>query len=366
MEMSDEPAQGSRTAPDLQRLARDGGRLTHALDIRPVQPQEVSALLDFYRANCEYGDRVARLFEWRSSAPGRANAPWAAWRDGELLGTVNTVPCPIVGGGDQINAIWQQDSIVLAATRGKGVGRVLVERAADGWPIVLAKGTGASMYRLRISVGFRDAPNDTYLFRVLRTWGVRGSWRRRIAAPFFQLRSLIGRRAPPDPGVETRRIDSFGPAYDEMAERARNSPWRGQWKPADYLTWRYGRCPIRSYTIIEASRQGRPLGAVVLRVGHEASRDAWLVDLVTDLAEPRVVGILLDAAAKHAYQEGAALLWTFASSHRARKHLAAAGFVNTRITPHFTLRPQAIADTAIPPEADWNFWHGDGDVELYR
>jgi len=339
-------------------------RSTEALEVRLVRPEEIPALLDFYRGHCGHGDRVAQLFEWRASAPGRANRPWGAWSKGEFLGTVNAVPCPIAGGGRRIDAIWQQDSIVSPAARRRGVATELVESAAAARALVLAKGISASMYKLRKSIGFRDAPNSTYLIRVLRTWGVRGSWRRRLAAPFLSLRALSRQTAAAGPAPEVRQVDAFGRAYDDIAERALHSPWCGQWKPADYLTWRYLRCPSRTYTILEARLAQRPLGAAVMRLGAPGSADAWLVDLVADLADPILARTLIEAAVRRARENGAALLWTFASSNRARELLADAGFANSHTTPLFTYRPAGSAEDPIAA-AEWNFWHGDGDTELY-
>jgi len=334
------------------------------LEVRPLRPDETQELLAFYRGNFPAGQRVATLFEWRAGAPFGTNAPWGAWLEGELLGTVNAVRCPLVADGARMEACWQQDSIVSPAARGKGVGKALVESAAAGYPLVMAKGTTQAMYGLRKSVGFNDAPNDTYLFRVLRPWNVRGSWRRRVAAPLLFLRAKA--LAPPAPGIAVRPTGSFGPHYDALAEQLTASPGWKVWKPAAYLSWRYLACPIRRYRILEAHRAERTIGAAVLRLDERMGSDAWLVDLIVDLGDRPAVLALIEAAAAEARQSGAALLRTFASSGRARKLLAEAGFIDTRDTPHFTFRPNGVAESVLPPVAEWSFWHGDGDAELYQ
>ena len=335
------------------------------LDVRPIRTEEIAELLAFYRANFGAGGRVAELFQWRATAPEAANAPWGAWLGSDLVGTVNSVRLRLAGNGELIEAAWQQDSIVSPAARGKGVAKALVDAAAAGWPLVLAKGTTTAMYGLRKSVGFRDAENHTYMFRVLRPF-VAGSLYRRLGAPLLYLKAEARRQPKAPPDLVLREVAKFGEQYDDLARQQLSGRQRGPYKTSAYLNWRYVDCPIRKYLLVEATRGGRLAGAAVLRLPTTESGDAWLVDLVASLDDEIIGRELVASSIRAARQRGASLLRTFASSRQARRHLFAAGFVDTPETPHFTFRPQSVGADVVPPSADWSFWHGDGDAELYQ
>ncbi len=341
--------------------------MTAPLIVRPLEPTDHSSLFAFYRANLGTGERVAQYFEWRERDPASGgNRPFAAWYDGALLGTVNVVPWTLAGGGHEFSVCWQQDSIVSAAARGKGVGKALVNAAAAGWPLVLAKGTSAAMYALRKSAGFVDLPNATYLTRALRPFATGGTWRRRLGTPLLSFRNLFHRLPPPSRPLHLRELSTFGPSYDALAARLVGGQRMAPRKGASYLHWRYLGCPTRQYRILEAVDGEEPLGAAILRLPSGPPDVAWLVDLIGDLDDADVVVTLLSGALRSARAAGASLIRTFATSQRAREFLGRAGFVDSAETPRFTIRVGLPTWTLGPDRIDWNFWHGDGDAELYQ
>jgi hypothetical protein len=336
------------------------------VDFHRIKPSEVPSLIRFYIRNLAAGEKVSRLFHWRNSAPQRGNAPWGAWLAGELVGTLNTVPCPVIVGGDHFNWSWNLDSTVAEPFRHNGVGTSLAEYAAYGQPVVISKGLSESMYRLRKSIGFHDVPNSNYLIRVLDPWNLGGSRRRRFLAPFIKLMTSFNHPQPLKCEYEIRTIDAFGPSYDTFLEKDQGLTTLGPLKPASYLNWRYTGCPIHSYTILEAFQGNRILGAVVIRFPTESNGDAWLIDLICNLANSSSVQFLIDAAIQRASSENAATLLTLATSTRARTLLAQSGFVDTHTSPHFVFRPQSLEEANSLKSKEWNFWHGDGDAELYQ
>lgn len=335
------------------------------ITVRPFGRDEENVLLEFYRHHLEAGDRVATLYHWRGhdSASG-GSRPVGAWSGDELLGTVNVVPLGLLGYGNHWRACWQQDSIVSAAARGKGVGRALVMSALGNWPVVLAKGTSEAMYALRKSAGFIDVPDDTYLLKVLRPFARNGGLKRRLLTPAVYLRGLLAYVRRHRSRLECRLLDSFGPFYDGLAARLKDRPYLTPFKPASYLNWRYRTCPVRTYEIVEALSGAGPVGAVVLRLPVPQDPDAWLVDVLADPGDDDVMATLLWAAIDTARSLRVPVLRAFASSPSVRVSLRRAGFMNTRSTPHFTFLPGS-SGRDIPDAAAWNFWHGDGDVELY-
>jgi hypothetical protein len=336
------------------------------VDFHRIKPSEIPSLIRFYITNLAAGEKVSRLFHWRNSIPQRGNAPWGAWLAGELVGTLNTVPCPVIAGGNHVNWSWNLDSAVAEPFRYNGVGTSLAEYAAYGQPVVISKGLSDSMYRLRKSIGFDDVPNSNYLIRVLDPWNLGGSRRRRFLAPFIKLVTSGNHRQLLKSQYEIRTVDAFGSSYDTFVEIDRGLTTLGPLKPASYLNWRYTRCPIHSYTILEAFQGDRILGAVVIRFPTEPNGDAWLIDLICNLANSPSVQFLIDAAIQRAAAENAAALLTLATSSRARTLLAQSGFVDTHTSPHFVFRPQSLGEINSLKSKEWNFWHGDGDVELYQ
>lgn len=339
--------------------------------IEPVSPAEEPALLALYERLLRAGPRIVALYRWRRAAEAASGGfiPYAA-REGEaMVGAVSAWPVELARGGMRIPAAWQCDSIVDPALRGRGIAKRLVNALGARWELTLAKGTNPTMYALRKSVGFLDAPNREYLVRPLVALVSHGSWPRRLAAPLLYLSALVrGARAPRGTAggaLSIAPIERFSEEYDALADRMAGADEVTLVKRAAYLNWRYTTCPVRHYTLLEARAGGALRGAAVVRLPDERGGDGWIVDLIVDTRDDAAGMALLHAALAALRRGGAAWARTFATSQRARRWLAARGFIDSGQTPQFTYRVRGGAAGDDLTAAGWNIWHGDGDAELY-
>lgn len=310
------------------------------------------------------GARVTEIYEWRErpDSPAR-NYPWVAVEGDTIAGVINTSPMPITYQGERIAAAWHLDSMVSPTHRGKGIGSSLLAHAGRTAAFVAAKGTVENMYRLRKRTGYVDVPNCEYLQCCLRPWQADGPRKRRLLQPALWLRSLLGRR-PGAGTLEIRPLEAFGPEFDALAARMALRPVVLPEKGSAYLRWRYQTCPGRAYTILGAWRDGQCVGAVVTRAPKRRFGTGVLLDVIADPEDTAAVDALVRAGLQALHAAGASSVVTLCTYAPLRARLARAGFWSTNRTPHFTILVHA-ALPFDPARADWLYWHGDGDSEVY-
>ena len=345
--------------------------MTERIDVGPLMPQDLQELNAFYREHLDHGERLIQLYGWWAANPQESSRvhTFVVKIDGRIAGTLNAIPIELALRQERLAAAWQQNSIVAPSARNTGIGKLLVERAAEDWQVLLAKGTSTPMYRLRKTVGFRDVPNASYLAHFIHPWGLDGSGLRRVAGLVYwagsQGRVWKFRRRTPG-GERAVTVAEVTHLSAELREAALGTFGAVTLiKQLPYLQWRYGACPGRTYTFIVARRAGRCVGLLVLRLPRNTHEPAWLVDLRGDPTDRDSVDVLLSAGVERSRAAGAASLRTFATLPAFRARLHRAGFLDLPSTPHFTFRTRDPELAAALEAEDWDFWHGDGDVELY-
>lgn len=332
------------------------------IELERLKPTGEEELQAFYQSNLGEWERFHVLWSWRKKAPageGRETA-MIARMGGTVVGSVGIVGVRVSLGGRGIRAIWQQDSLVSSEARGCGIGKALVERAADGVDLVLAKGTSEAMYHLRKKAGFIDVPRSNCMVRILHPWRRQGEakhWIQGLA--LWCIGGLLDRRYPSSPR-RLQELSLFGESFDALVEKMPSDQVLRPVKSAAYLNWRYFGCPGRQYRVI-----GDPAlpAAVVVSLSSRSPGEGWIVDLISDRRATEANRALLAAGVKYLAAKGAERVWVFATLPEARRWLRRLGFLTVPITPRFTFRPAQTLQMPNPLTAD--FWHGDGDTELY-
>jgi len=228
----------------------------------------------------------------------------------------------------------------------------------------MAKGTSKAMYGLRESIGFTDVPNSNYLVKVqkprfrldkpkdsLAEYGLY-AWKTFLPLPRG------------DSSIDVEEIEAFDQVFYDLRERNSFADVVHLRKDSQYLNWRYVKCPRKKYHIFKAG-DPRTLGAIVLAIGGEQADEGWIVDFVCDQEDKTCAYALIREAISYFKEQGVWRIWTFATLPAARMRLRRFGFVPTGRTPRFTYRMQGNLNPSELRQASWNFWHGDGDVELY-
>ncbi|MDQ3696455.1 MAG: GNAT family N-acetyltransferase [Gemmatimonadota bacterium] len=335
------------------------------LTVRPAVPGDWDAIAAFYSRHQAEAARTIELLCWRDrDVPASGgNHPTLAFDGDALCGIVNSVPLELSLRGERVPACLQQDSLVDPAMRGRGVGKQLVLRAAERAPVILAKATSNAMYGLRKSVGFEDRENANHLVCVLRPFTA-ASIKVRGAFVMFWLYALLRRPRIPA-GLTVRPLERFDEAVDLLTRRIAAGDEVVPVKSSRYLSWRYQDVPGRAYLLLRADGPEGLRGCAVVRLPSGPGGPAWLVDVIVPTDDLPALAALVSASREAARTAGCGVLKTFATSPRVRWVLRRGGFVGLRTTPRFTCLVRAPLPGRNLNAARWNFWHGDGDGELY-
>jgi hypothetical protein len=213
------------------------------------------------------------------------------------------------------------------------------------------------MYALRKSVGFRDVPNSTYLIREHRP--------RTVDKTPFPLGSSKQPSSQNFLRIPVDSVEAFDKSFNSLAKQMSKEDIVRLYKGQAYLNWRYFECPRGCYQVFRAGEQ-EARGAIVLSIPGSRHNEGWIVDLICR-KDDRVCAInLLRTAMNYFDIQGVLRVFAFATFQAAREWLYHVGFISTTQSPRFTyhLSEQCALCTQID-RYPWDFWHGDGDVELY-
>lgn len=329
-----------------------------------LDTRDEAQLLEFYRRFIKKGNRTVEVYQWRKQYQG-GNLPYVAKQNGRIVGAVTAFPVSLIHNNQRINAAWQADSIVDPAMRGKGLGKKLVNLAAQNYDVVLAKGTSPPMYRLRKSVGFVDVGNSNILLRVLSPVVSQGNWWKRLGYAFLYFATIFHSKIEEASGFQVQEIRKFGSVFDRLATEWPQNDEINMYKDSRYLNWRYINCPFRSYRVLQVTDGMHVRGVLILRMNPKPREMGWIVDILYPSGNKEILRILLKIAIIEFRKSKASDARTFASSQNIRTHLFALGFKNLKDDPRFTYRVENRKLGIDYTSATWNFWHGDGDLELY-
>jgi GNAT superfamily N-acetyltransferase len=225
---------------------------------------------------------------------------WMAVEDGQVLGQMATMPCPMWWGDREVRASAGMDYFVRPDAQGRGLGIALSEAWADHVDVALALGLTPSSYPLFQKIFTDVGPVPAYI-KVLdaaavarRRWGrVAGS----LAGPALAVGlRLFARHLPQTEGVSVHEVSAFTEEYDDLWLRARASFVTAVRRDARYLAWKYLACPFRTYQVLEARTRGVLTGYAVVRAEGDASFERGVVaDLFADLGDAAVHDVLIDA-----------------------------------------------------------------------
>lgn len=332
-----------------------------------MRPEEEEEFLAFMESNLDNWNQFGQFWNWRQKSTlvsGGETAAIAKEED-EMVGCVGIVPASVTLKDLRIRASWQQDSLVLKTMRGKGVGKKLVIDGAKTWDLILAKGTNKAMYGLRKSLGFIDVPNSNYLLLVYRPRPLSKRVREGLLEYFLYLWKTIFPAPKINSLIKIEKIYTFDKSFNILAEKLSEANELRIYKDSTYLNWRYFQCPGKKYTVFKAYGNNS-VAAIVLNVTGNQADEGWIVDMICHNKNKEGAFVLIKKALDFFADQGVFRIWVFATMPSARKWFYRFGFVPTGKTPHFTfLKDEKGPDRLKFEKINWDFWHGDGDVELY-
>jgi GNAT superfamily N-acetyltransferase len=252
----------------------------------------------------EMTEASRRRWAWQyRENPHAGGAPeiWVARQDGRILGQYASMPVGLWWGGREVRASWGMDVFLREEARGQGVGALLFDTWSGSVDVALGMGLTTSSYGLFQKLHYRDVGPVPFYRKVLDPVAVLGRRVGRVAAALAgpvlgaALRSLNPEAPGGTAGVQVRPATGFGPEYDRLWERARDSYAMCVRRDAAYLEWKYERCP-RGYARWEARRGEELVGFAVSRhEDHRGLRLGWIVDVFTGAADHPARSALLAA-----------------------------------------------------------------------
>ncbi len=333
-----------------------------------MNKEDEAELFTFFQENLDEYKRFHRYWDWRQKSQPVSkgeNAVLAHHNSHGLIGCIGIVPVELRYSDKTIKTSWQQDSLVSPSARGMGIGKKLIIQGGKGWELTLAKGTSSPMYGLRKKLGYQDVPNSNYLIRVCNSWKTQGSLIKKILFHMLRLLNVLLIQPVQKQKIDIRQIDSFDNSFDDLADSLSSENTLRPRKGKDYLNWRYCMCPDKRYIIFKVGIE-KARGAIIINCIGPESDEGWIVDMICKSKDKGCAYALIQTAILYFKKKQVSRIWCFATHPAARKWFFRFGFIPTNKSPRFTYSVRNNDVKYNLSLCDWDFWHGDGDIELYQ
>ena len=298
----------------------------------------------------EHAARLDRLWEWRWRLDPRLPTPGyrgvVAERQGEIVGTLTTLPAGLFIGGGPVEAHWCVDCLVhpdlrrrLLAERvrqgqspasdsQRDIAAALLDHPAAG-PIQLVKHISPPGLRLLERAGFSGVPDSGSLHRrVSLRHTLTSALGRPLGSPLGAVVDLalpVGPRPRLPIEVLSGGFDArFDRLWDEVRERYTAIGRRD----ARTLEWRYRQHPDSDYRVV-VTRDGSRLRGYLVLLAYGKGRRRWakIVDLLTAPGDTEAIRALTSGALRLLRDWRAERVESFACGEGIAAELAGLGFV---------------------------------------
>src|SRR5262249_48965781 len=152
-----------------------------------------------------------------------------------------------------------------------------------------------------------------------------------------------------------RTAADFGPEYDGLWERARDSYTMSVRRDAAYLRWKYLLCPHRKYDLREARRGGQLVGFAVSREqDYRGLRLGWIVDLFSDTPDHGAKDALIADVLRSFGEKGVARAQAYTMNAPLAADLRRHGFFPGISAVQFCVRAGVDPQGAYEDLGGWN------------
>jgi len=294
---------------------------------------------------------------------------WVAKEGDTVLGQYASMPVRLQWGGDEVRSSWGMDVFLKPEARGRGVGALIFTTWSDHVDVALGLGLTPSSYGLFKKLRYRDVGPVPFFRKILDPAAVAkrrlGTALGALAAPLLRAGLELATPAPPaDAGVRVRSVTGFSDAYDRLWERCKDAYAMCVRRDRAYLEWKYARCPNRSYTLHEASRDGALAGFAVSR--HEDYRGlrlGWILDVFALPSDHATKQALIAVVLDDFRASGVARAQAFAMNGALAADLRRFGFFRGRSPMQFCVRARVPSDAVFGDLAAWHVVFGDSDMD---
>jgi GNAT superfamily N-acetyltransferase len=271
----------------------------------------------------------------------------------ELAGATTRLPFDLRRGEGTVRAYFSVDSMVHPEYRRRGIMKSLYQRTADVMPLLYSKGTNPGMYDLLIDFGYRVVQPNTYLVKYLSPW--------KLALQRYNLSTANPVFSDQDQSMDGfEPVRTFGSEFDDFWRRAAVGFPGIVVKNSAYMNWRYVDIPHKKYHLYYKVKEGRILGALVLRTGGYA---CWIVDLIWDPGAGDEPGATLRTWVRALKEQGYLKVICWGTYRPFRDALIRNSFVDRGTSPRFSVFAPPETIEANADVGSLHFVDGDGDSE---
>lgn len=164
------------------------------------------------------------------------------------------------------------------------------------------------------------------------------------------------------------RIERFDERFDALWERSPKAPIMAV-KDAEYLNWRYFKCPHLRYHAYALETGGRLLGFVVFHVSEKAGIRYGIIDdmLCESIDSFEQEALVVLAIRRMAAEAAHAIVCWLPGHHPLNTALQRKGFL-ARPTPNYLIvrrESEGIPEGFLEDEGNWCYMIGDSDYWLF-
>ena len=320
--------------------------------IDAYRPEDGRAITAMYRR--VFGNAAAEGYrlrwDWQylrnPNCPPSGPQIWVAREGPTIIGQYATMPVRLVVNGQEMNASWGMDVMVVPERQRQGLAEVLFRTWDQHVGASLGLGQSDSSYRLFQELRWPNVGPVPCLVKPLTRRALRRpSWpmpvNRLISAVTLPFVRLVARARPLTAEVTTIRNfdDEFTALWDRLASRFAFVVRRD----APYLNWKFIEPPHVRYSVAALRRGGELHGYAVYRhVWEPRGRVTLLVDFLADPEDEPGMLTMLRWVDREARAANSDKIRTFSLHEGFRRILRRSGYFQMKSTMEFTARINAI------------------------
>jgi hypothetical protein len=267
------------------------------------------------------------LFQWQFLGP--AGAAGGAFNlklalvDGEIAGTLGSIPVEVSLDRRVVRGAWLANWVVDPERRRLGLGPLLMREVTGRVEVTLNGGPNLEARSVLTRMGWTDLGQLTRHVLVLDAEKAASLTRSgRIDWPPVGRPDVEGAR-----GINVAITARFTPDATDLWDSLAPSLGAGTRRTAQYLNWRYIDHPVWQYCCVEARHGGQLRGVAVYRVEPVRDRPVQLGRIVEVIGEEAAASALVATIVNEAASRGLAALDFFCSSPQLASTMRAHGFL---------------------------------------
>ncbi|HBA53560.1 MAG TPA: hypothetical protein DCZ04_03645 [Syntrophorhabdus aromaticivorans] len=303
-------------------------------------------------------------WEWQYlSDTGFGNASlYLALEDDRVAGIMGCLPVVLNVKNHEVRAVWMVDAMTHPDFRKMGVAMRIHDRVESDYQVVMAKSVSDQILPLDKKRGYRLVGATPHLVKVLSAKAFRQGFSQQDKADEAADRPYsVEERASAMTGIDlaTKIDDSF----DDLWERVRDKFDVAVMKNSLYLNWRYTKCPMSQYAVLQCRSGGRLEGFMVVKI---VEKDGWIVETLVDPYDSPTFERLIRSALRLFRHERVARVYTLATHKSLKLKFYRHLFFPARTSSRIIFKP---CDQGIVLDDNGGLWHmneGDSDSELFR